>query len=160
MSNRVRAALVLCPVTVSVTLVMLLSTVAGLSQINPAQAQDRGKILAINTDKSTVRHGGTIAVTVKVLNLQRGQHRQLVVVNIVDSRGKAIYDSHQTGEDIDFVIGYREQKIVGPFTVRIPTSASRGTYYVLVGYREHPWDPLIQFRGTPSQPPVTRISVN
>ena len=64
-----------------------------------------------------------------------------------------------TGEDRDFVIGPGEKKTVGPFRIRIPNDASRGRYHVLVGYREFPWEPLIEFKGTAWAPPEKIIKV-
>ena len=98
-------------------------------------------------------------VTVRVQSLQSGQHNQLVVVNILDANENAIYDSNVVGENIDFVLGYRDKMEVGPFTITIPRNAPRGTYTVLAGYREYPWEPLIAFRGATWAPPVKKIRI-
>ena len=127
--------------------------------ISLAQNTDRGRILEISTDKNTVRRGDSLKISAKVQSLQTGEHHQLVVLNILDSNEKAIYDSHAVKEDIDFVMRYRQTRIVGPFTVTIPSNTRPGAYTVLVGYREYPWDPLIAFQGAKWCPPVKNIRV-
>jgi len=130
-----------------------------LTAVAYPQDSDKGKIIAIHTDKTTVKRGETIRVRVEVQNLQRSEHHQLVVLNILDSAGKTIYDSHTVGQDIDFFIGYNNKKIVGPFTWTVPRNIQPGTYTLLVGYREHPWEPLIAFQGASWCLPVKAIFI-
>lgn len=124
-----------------------------------AQDNDKGTILNVTSNKSIIKRGDTVKVTVEVQSLQRGKHHQLVVVNILDSDGKAIYDSHSEDEDIDFVIGYRERKTVGPFFFKVPHNTRPGTYKIFTGYREYPWEPLITFQGDKWNPPVKKIII-
>ena len=123
------------------------------------QDSDKGKITEIRTDKNIVKRGETLQVRIEVQNLQRGQHRQLVVLNILDSAGKTVYDSHPIGKDIEFSIGYNEKKVVGPFAWTVPSNLQPGTYTVLIGYREQPWDPLISFKGASWCPPEKTITI-
>lgn len=124
-----------------------------------SNAQGKGKVLGILTEKNAFRRGEVIRVTVEVQNLQPGQRQQLVVLNILDSKEKAIFDSNLVKQNIDFVIGPNEKRTVGPFTFKIPSGTPRGTYTLLVGYREYPWEPLLQFQGAPWCPPVRTITI-
>ena len=145
--------------TASAVLLLVASAAVFDVTFSDAQAAEKGQITAITTDKSTVNRGETLNVTVTVQSLQRGDHHQLVVVNLLDDDGNAIYDSHVVGEDIDFVLGHRGTKEVGPFQITIPRSVRPGSYIVMVGYREYPWEPLIAFQGDKWNPPETRINI-
>lgn len=118
-----------------------------------------GRIVSIHPDQRVVQRGGVLKVTVMVESFQSGQHHQLVALNIISLDKNTIYDSHKMGTDIGFVIGSRERKTVGPFVVRIPSNARPGRYYVLAGYRQYPWEPLIAFRGTDWAPPQEIIRI-
>ena len=118
-----------------------------------------GNIVRIIPEKTRYKAGETIRVWVEVESYQSGQRHHLVVLNILDKNERAIYDSHEVDEDIDFVIKRNERKRVGPFRFQWPLNTRRGTYSLLVGYRAYPWEPLLEFQGASWCPPVATVSV-
>ena len=122
-------------------------------------AADKGKIISVKTNQSTFRPGDSIRVWVTVRSNENGQRRHLVVLNILNKQGKAVYDSHLVSEDIDFLISKNEVKSIGPFSFTWPSNLPRGTYSLFIGYRVHPWEPLIEFQGDKWHPPIRTVSL-
>lgn len=120
---------------------------------------EKGRILSSKTNGDVFRRGDTIQVWVKVQSFQRGQKHHLVVLNIFDKNDRAIYDSHTVNEDIDFLISKNEVKTVGPFSYTWPSDLRRGVYRLFVGYRVHPWEPLIEFQGDKWHPPIRNVTL-
>ena len=134
--------------------------VVGGPALHGPDAQEKGRILSIITEKNVFKRSETIAVKVEVQNLQGSQRHQLLALNIIDAAEKPIYDSNLVKQNIEFVIGPGERKTIGPFTFKIPSSVTPGTYNLLVGYREYPWDPLIEFKGAKWCPPIRTIRID
>ena len=147
-------------VSATVFAILILFVMVGQQQVSVAQAEDKGRILAIITEKDVFRRGETVRVNVEVQNLHGNRRHQLVVLNILDATEKAIYDSNLVKQNIEFLIGPGERRTVGPFTFKIPGGVPPGRYNLLVGYREYPWDPLIEFRGAKWCPPVRTIAID
>lgn len=135
-----------------------LTLVSMVAVSSSAQAPERGRILGVRADKTSYRPGDEVQVWVEVQNVQRSERRQLVVLNLLDGE-RAVYDSHERKQDIDITLKAGERRAAGPFRITLPTSLRRGSYTLLAGYREYPWEPLIAFQGASWCPPQHAIHV-
>jgi len=131
----------------------------------PSLAQDSGcgkiylgKILSININGSTFRREDLLQIDVTVKNSQRGEHEQIVVLNILNSNDSTVYDSHAEDEDLSISMGYKERRTV-TFNYEIPSNLRRGRYTISISYREFPWEPLISSKGASECPPVKTITI-
>ena len=117
-----------------------------------------GKILEIKTAKDSYKGGEVIEVYVKVQSFQKGQNHHIIALNLLEARDKMVYDSHQVGEDIDFLIKKDQIKTIGPFKIQTK-GLKKGTYNFLAGYRVYPWTPEIAYQGLKWCPPVKEIVI-
>lgn len=122
-----------------------------------ASGNGQGAILSVQTSDgqratTNFNPGSPMYVEVRVMSHLGGQHHHLLVLNIVNATdGHVLYDSHQTGGDIDFLVTDTATK---SFRYTWPSNAPRGNYYVLIGYRNYPWDPMFDLQGDANNPPL------
>lgn len=131
---------------------------ASLAMAAPLLAQDRGRILSISPERSSYKAEEEVQVWVEVQNQGRAR-RQLIALNLVDAKEKAVYDSHAVGQDAIFDAAANERQRVS-FKFRLPANIRRGQFTLIAGYREFPWEPLIAFQGAAWCPPVRTLRVN
>ncbi len=121
-----------------------------------------GRILSIDLPKHSFRPGETLAANVRIRNEGQEKAHFLVVVNVLYG-DETVYDSHygkkshshEGDECLDAWVNAQAEQKIGPFVYQIPSHAKAGTYHVLAGLREYPWEPLLMFRGARWCPPET-----
>lgn len=125
-----------------------------------------GRILSIDLPKNSFRPGETLNAHVRIRNEGQEKAHFLVVVNIMygdlsvyDSHHGKKSHSHEGDECLDIWINPNSEQKIGPFVYQIPNDAILGTYHVLVGLREYPWEPLIMFCGAQWCPPETTFEL-
>ncbi len=122
------------------------------------QAAALGKIVEISTEKDSYKKGEVIEVYVKVQSFQQGKKHHIVALNMISPKDEMAYDSHELGEDPDFLIKKDEIKTIGPFKIETK-DIKKGTYYLLAGYKVYPWEPEIAYQGMKWCPPVKTIEI-
>ena len=152
---------------IHLTLVLILVSliISGVS-CSKKTSKSTGRIMSIEMPKNRFSPGETFTAHVKVCNDGPDKAHFLVVLNILHGE-KTVYDSHKGkkssshkgDECLDTWIKPGSQQTIGPFTYEIPDNAEIGTYHVLAGLRDYPWEPLIVFRGARWCPPETTFEV-
>ncbi len=125
-----------------------------------------GRILSIDLPKHGFKPGETLKVYVKIRNDGEEKAHFLVALNVLYG-DDTVYDSHHGkkshrhdgDECLDARIDAGVEKRIGPFVYRIPSDARTGTYHVLVGLRQYPWEPVLEYRGAPWCAPETTFEV-
>lgn len=107
----------------------------------------RGEIIDVHIVWPTCYQGETQEITVGFSNPTTTTYHYLVALNIIDSNGNTIYDSHTVSEDKDGYVGPGQTAWFGSWWFTLPRNAPTGTYHVLAGLRLYPWDPELDYMG-------------
>jgi len=125
--------------------------------VDPSEVD--GEIIDIRF-ASSYTQGDIVEVYVDVRNPTSTQWHYLVAVEIHDPHGNKVYDSHPRGEDKDRYVSGGSSPTFGPYRYDLPKDAPTGTYHVLAGLRQYPWEPELAYRGESWCPPEETFTVD
>jgi len=133
------------------------SAISFLQAVAKYRAAFSVKITQLWTDRQSYRVGDSISVTISYMCSVGNVHLR-VIINIVDPRGNAVYDSHVVNEDREVWIG-SGQSGTSSFRWTIPSGAVKGTYRITASLRDWSnWDTIYDYRWGDSLGPTIQIS--
>ena len=112
------------------------------------------QISAVSTDKVQYDVGENVKISITIVNGGNTQLDLRVVIDVVDSKGNVLYDSHPVGQDKRYPLGPGDQAS-GEFTWPIPSNSACGTYRVEASLRDwNNWDTIFDYRWGDKQGPA------